>query len=325
MNQKNKVFLSLIFSFYNEAAVLPSFIERIRKVMTDELKENHIRQYELIFVNDASDDNSEIILRNLSQEHKDMGIITMSRRFGVASCVIAGLSYARGDCSIYMDCDLQDPPEVIPQMIQAYRDSDADVVHTKRIHRQGESPFKLFLTKIGYKVLNRYSNVPMPQEAGDFKLLSRRVVDHILQLKEYNPYIRGLVSYVGFKQIFITYKRHPRHAGESKFFILGPKAVSNFLNSLVGFSSVPLQISSYCGICSILIDFVLMLYALYQKLSGQSVGGWTAIMIVILFIGGVQLFCIGMIGLYLNSVHEQTKMRPNYIINSTYGFEDLTK
>ena len=199
----------------------------------------------------------------------------------------------------------------------------SDVVHTLRKKRHGESFFKLLITRIGYAILNRYSSVPIPREAGDFKLLSRRMVNHLLAMQETRPFIRGLVAYVGFKQVFIEYERHARFSGKSKFFVLSRKVISNFFNSaLINFSSVPLQIASYCGICSLLVDFILIIYALNQQLTGRAVPGWTALMVVVLFIGGVQLFCIGMIGLYLNSVHEQGKMRPRYIISSTYGFEN---
>jgi len=314
--------LSVVFSFRNEEDVLAELIERMRHVLGEACTQKKIKSYELIFVNDASTDRSLEILLERAQGHADIRIINMSRNFGVGTCVMAGLAHTKGDAIVYMDADLQDPPELIPEIIMAWRQGDnIDVVHTVRRSRQGETAFKLFLTKIGYAILNRYSSVPLPREAGDFKLLSRRAVDHILKLKEHKPYMRGLVSWIGFKQIFITYDRQPRFAGKSKFFILGPKAVSNFLNSLVNFSSVPLQIASYCGLCAILIDLLFIAHTLWQKISGQAIPGWTALMIIILFIGGVQLFCIGMIGLYLNSLHEQSKMRPNYIIESTFGFD----
>jgi dolichol-phosphate mannosyltransferase len=286
--------------------------------MSNEKAAKNITDWELIFVNDASSDRSMDVLLEAARGQKDIKIITMSRTFGVGPCVMAGLAHAKGNAVLYMDADLQDPPELIPQLIQAMHAQDADVVHTQRRSRKGEPPLKLFLTRIGYMILNRYSSIPMPPEAGDFKLLSRRVVDEILKLKEYKPYMRGLVSYVGFKQIFVQYDRQARFAGKSKFFILGPKAVSNFLNSLVNFSSVPLQIASYTGLCTILFVVAIVLHALFEKLRGTAVPGWTALMCVMLFIGGVQLFCIGMIGLYLKSVHDQTKSRPNYIIESIY-------
>ncbi|MDO8675103.1 MAG: glycosyltransferase family 2 protein [Candidatus Omnitrophota bacterium] len=312
--------LSIIFSFRNEEHVLQELISRVRAVLTKEKEHNAIAGWELIFVNDASNDRSlEVLLRH-AQNTKDIKIITMSRVFGVAPCVMAGLAQAQGDAAIYMDADLQDPPELIPEMLKAMREQNADVVHTVRRSRQGESAFKLFITKIGYRILNRYSTVPIPQEAGDFKLLSRRVIDHLLLLKEINPFMRGLVAWVGFKQVFIAYDRQARFAGKSKFFVLGKKVISNFLNSaIINFSSVPLKIASYCGLSAILVSILFAMNALIQNINGAAIPGWTALMLVIIFIGGVQLFCIGMIGLYLNAVHEQSKMRPNYIIESTYG------
>jgi len=317
--------LSIIFSFRNEEDVLQELITRVRGVLTKEKERGTIAGWELIFVNDASNDKSVEILLRHAQNTKDIKIITMARVFGVAPCVMAGLAHAQGDAAVYMDADLQDPPELIPEMLKAMREQNADVVHTLRRSRRGESPLKLYITKIGYRILNRYSNVPIPQEAGDFKLLSRRVIDNLLLLKEINPFMRGLVAWVGFKQVFIAYDRQARFAGKSKFFVLGKKVISNFLNSaIINFSSVPLKIASYCGLCAILIDILFAIHVLTQKVSGVAIPGWTALMLVIIFIGGVQLFCIGIIGLYLNSVHEQSKMRPNYIIESTYGISSRT-
>lgn len=321
---KSPIFLSFVLSFRNEADVLPEFISRIRKVLL-ELKNNHkISGWEFVFVDDCSTDQSLAILMEQDINHNDIKILTMSRTFGVSVCVMAGLARTKGDAVIYMDCDLQDPPELIPQMLAAWREGEnIDVVHTVRKKRYGESPLKMFVTSIGYSILNRYSSVNIPREAGDFKLLSRRVVTHLLKMNEIRPFIRGLVAYVGFKQVSVPYERQARFAGKSKFFVLGKKVVSNFLNSaLINFSSVPLEIASYCGFATVLVDVFLMVYALSEKIQGKSVPGWTALMIVILFISAVQLFCLGAIGLYLNSVHEQSKGRPRYIVNSTYGFEN---
>ncbi len=322
LREKVDPFLSIVFSFRNEQDVLPELLERVRSVMNEEKVQGLLKDYELIFVNDASTDRSVDILENLNTDINDIRIINMSRVFGVAPCVMAGLAYSQGDLVVYMDADLQDPPDLIPEMINAWRkDEHVEVVHTVRRSREGEGPLKLFFTKIGYWILNRYSSVPIPKEAGDFKLLTRRAVEHILKLKENNPFMRGLISWVGFKQAFVPYDRQARHAGQSKFFVLGHKVMSNFLTSaVVQFSSVPLQIAAYCGLLAIVIDLIFMIHALCEKFSGQAIPGWTALMIVILFIGGVQLFCIGMIGLYLHAVHEQTKMRPRYIVDSLYGF-----
>ncbi len=321
MKSRAPVNLSIVFSFRNEADVLPELVRRTREVMAQARQKHLITDYQMLFINDASSDNSLSVLLELARNHKDIGIINMSRIFGTAPCVMAGFAHARGEAIVYMDSDLQDPPELITKMLEDYlQDDEVEVVHTVRLTRQGESSLKLLITKIGYAILNRYSNVPIPPEAGDFKLLSKRAVEHVLQFKENKPFMRGIIAWVGFKQIFVTYHREARFAGQSKFFVLGKKVISNFLNAaIVNFSSVPLQIASYCGLCAILIDLLVIAHALYEKFSGQAVPGWTALMVVILFIGGLQLFCLGMIGLYLNSVHEQTKMRPNYIVSSTFG------
>ncbi len=318
------VFLSLVFSFRNESDVLESFVERLRKVLVDLRSAGRISGWELLFVDDCSTDQSAAILLKLDENNHDIKIISMSRAFGVSVCVMAGLAKAKGDAVIYMDCDLQDPPELIPQMLVKFQeDHKVDVVHTLRKKRYGESSLKLLITRVGYYILNRYSSVEIPQEAGDFKLLSRRMVNHLLTMNESRPFIRGLIAYAGFKQVFVPYERQPRFAGKSKFFVLSKKVVSNFLNSaLINFSSVPLEIASYCGILTVFIDVILMGYALSQKIQGKAIPGWTALMIVILFIGAVQLFCLGAIGLYVHSIHEQTKNRPRYIISSTYGFKD---
>lgn len=323
-SSSKSVFLSLVFSFRNESDVLNMFVERLRKVLTVLKSQNRITGWELIFVDDSSTDQSLATLIDLDRNHQDIKIITMSRAFGVSVCVMAGLAKAKGDAVIYMDCDLQDPPELIPELLNAWQEKEnIDVVHSLRKKRYGESFLKLFITRIGYTILNRYSSVEIPREAGDFKLLSRRVVNHLLAMQEPRPFIRGLVAYIGFNQAFVPYERQPRFAGKSKFFVLGKKVISNFLNSaLINFSSVPLEIASYCGIATIFIDIVLMFYALSQKIQGKAIPGWTALMIVILFISAVQLFCLGAIGLYVNSIHEQTKNRPRYIISSTYGFEN---
>lgn len=315
--------LSIVFSFRNESANLRELIRRCRSALSPLVSQNILSSYELVFINDASTDDSLAILKSSADEKNDIKVVTMSRAFGVSPCVMAGLEHSSGDWVVYMDADLQDPPEVIPDLIQKIlEDPSLDVVHTVRTRRDGESALKLFVTKIGYMILNRFSSVSIPVEAGDFKLLSRRVVNHLVRLKENRPFTRGLVCWVGFKQTFITYQRSARFAGETHFRIFGTKVFNNFFESaLISFSSAPLKLAIFFGILAILIDFVVMGHALYEKFIGHAVPGWTAMMIVMLFFSGVQLFSLGMIGLYLFGIYEQTKNRPNYIIESTYGFK----
>ena len=319
---KDNDYLSVVFSFRNEEDVLPELISRIRRILQEEIKKQSIAQYELIFVNDCSSDRSLGILLDQSKTFNDIKIINMSRRFGVSPCVMAGFKHSYGNVIIYMDADLQDPPELIPQLLGKWRNEESiDVVHTVRESRQGESIIKLALTRLGYAILNKITSINLPIEAGDFKLLSRRVVDDLLLMKEKRPFIRGLVCWVGYNQAFVPYHRQSRHAGKTKFPILCSDVINNFLDSaLISFSSAPLKVAIFSGFLAILVDFGLLLHVLSEKLQGKAIPGWTALMIAILFIGSIQFFCIGIMGLYLNAIFEESKGRPNYIIESTHGF-----
>ena len=263
------------------------------------------------------------ILLSEAKNNNDIKIINMSRNFGVSPCVLAGMQYAKGDALIYMDADLQDPPELIPEMINAYRRQKAEVVHTKRKSREGESRLKLLITKLGYSILKKVSSVNIQAEVGDFKLLSRRAVDYLIQLKEKRPFIRGLINYIGFKQITIEYAREKRFSGETKFPVLSKKVMSNFLNSaLISFSDAPLKLISLMGFFVSIATFLILIYVLVQKFLGHNLPGWTAIMVAMLFLGSLELLAIGILGLYINSIFLETKGRFNFIVESTFGFED---
>lgn len=314
--------LSLVFSFRNEAEVLPELLRRTRAVLKEEQEKGIVSDYELIFVNDASTDSSLNILLNASEGHNDIRIINMSRRFGVSPCVLAGLEYSSGDAVIYMDADLQDPPETIPELLRLWKnDGTVDVIHTVRCARKGETWLKLFVTKIGYLILNKMTSIKLPVEAGDFKLLSRRAVNHLVRLREKKPFMRGLICWIGFKQEYIYYDRQPRGFGKTKFPIFSPDVINNFLESaLISFSSVPLRFASLVGFLSIVLSFLMLGHVFLEKIQGKAIPGWTAIMVTVIFIGGIQLFCIGIIALYLSSMYEEGKKRPNFIVESTYGF-----
>ncbi len=315
--------LSVVLSFKNEEAVLPELIRRLRTVLLNERKEGHLKSHELIFVNDLSTDRSEKILLDAAQGNDDIKILTMSRTFGVAPCVLAGMEYSSGDLVVYMDADLQDPPEVIPELLQVWREGEeVDVVHTARLSRAGESQLKLWVTQLGYRILRRFSDIELQIEVGDFKLLSRRAVNHLITFREKNPYIRGLVQWIGFNQVTIHYHREARFAGKTKFPLLDPQVIRHFLTSaLISFSDIPLQLSTLLGLLTSLSAFGVLIHTLIEKLRGRNLPGWTAIMVAMLFLGGVQLLSIGFLGLYINSIFVESKRRPNYIIKHTYGFE----
>lgn len=317
----SSVKISVVFSFFNEEDVLEELIARCRKVFREDLRDV-VDDYELIFVNDVSTDRSLEILLAHAKGNKDIKIVNMSRNFGVSPCVLAGMHYATGDAVVYMDADLQDPPEEIVRMVKAWREEKADVVHTRRLSRAGESRLKMFVTRIGYAILANVSHIELQPEVGDFKLLSRRAVRELIRLKEKKPFTRGLVNWIGFKQVTIEYHREERFAGDTKFPVLGWKVISNFLDSaLISFSDMPLKVSLIVGFFVSFCAFFYLLAVLAMKFLGMSLPGWTALMATILLLGGFQLFTIGMLGLYIGAIHNETKNRPNFIVESTHGFD----
>jgi len=309
--------ISVVLSFYNELSVLPELLRRLRTVFAMLIANNMVKSYELIFVNDNSTDDSEKYLRS-ELEHGDIVIINMSRNFGVSECVMAGMANATGDAVIYMDADLQDPPEVIPQLINAWQsDTEVEVVYTTRTRREGEHWLKMLVTKIGYRFINKISEIELQVDSGDFKLLSRRVVDYLLQLKEDKPYMRGLVSWIGFKQIQVFYERSERLDGRenTKMNVLSRKVVYYWLDrALISFSDAPLKLMLFLGFGLSTISFFYILVVLAQKALGLSVPGWAAIMSAVLFLGSVQIMMLGFIGLYISAIFRETKKRPLYII-----------
>lgn len=315
--------LSVIISFRNEEDILNELIKRLENVLNKEHSQGNISDFEMIFINDDSTDNSGKLLLEASRECKYIKIINMSRNFGVSPCVLAGMEYSTGDLVVYIDADLQDPPELIHEMIKVWKNNEnIDVVNTKRLTRSGESRIKLLITKIGYYILNKIANINLEIEVGDFKLLSRRAVNHLIRLKEKNPYLRGLVSWIGFNQITIDYHREARFSGDSKFPVIGRRVVKNFFASaMISFSDVPLQISTIVGFVVSIGAFLHLIYVVILKILGNNIPGWSAIMVTMLFLGGIQLLVFGILGLYINAVFLETRGRPNYIVQSTYGFD----
>lgn len=276
---------------------------------------------ELIFVNDASTDDSLSLLLDLQKIYPII-IINMSRNFGVAPCVLAGMAHSNGDVVIYLDSDLQDPPELIPELFSKY-EGGAEVVHTTRIKREGETRLKLLITKAAYLIINIFSDINLPINTGDYKLLSRRVVNEILQLKEYDPYMRGLSVWVGFQQAFVHYTRAPRFSGNSKFSLfgngLGP--VKEFLRGLTSYSAVPLYASLIFGLIVVFISALLIAWALFTKLIGTSTPGVSGILVAVSFFSGVILMTNGIIGLYISKMYYELKGRPRYIIRDIKSYK----
>lgn len=301
--------LSLVFSFRNEEGNLEELVERVDLSM----KKVDNWRYEMIFVNDDSTDQSELILTKL-QERYPIIIINMSRNFGVDPCVLAGFKNAKGDAVIYLHSDLQDPPELIPELINQY-EKGFDVVHTVRTKRMGEGRFRMLVTKIAYHIINKLSDINLPIQAGDYKLISKKALQNILNQKEFRPYVRGLSVWVGYKQAFCYYERQARGSGVSKMPLLSAGPVGDFINGVTSYSLKPLYIGIYFGFFSIIISALLIIYALYLKFNNLAIPGATSIVIAISFFSGILLFTLGIIGIYLARIFEQTKGREQYIIS----------
>ena len=300
--------LSIVFSFKNEENNLPELISRTVKTCS----EISNWDYELIFVNDNSTDKSEKILIELQNKYP-ITIINMSRNFGVAPCVIAGFKNAKGDAIIYMDSDLQDPPELIQKLVIEH-DAGADIVHTVRKKRLGESKFKLLVTYIAYRIINFFSDIPLPINAGDYKLISRRALDKILELKEHRPYIRGLSVWVGYKQSFVNYTRDARGFGQSQFSTFSSSSVNELITGLTAYSIRPLYFGIILGFFSIIISIILIIHTFYAKFNDLAALGSAGVLISVSFFSGVILLSQGVIGLYIARIFEQVRGRKRYVI-----------
>jgi len=310
--------VSIVLSFRNEEEVIPELLRRLRKV----LGERCACRYELVFVNDDSSERSRELLMDAAEGYDDIKIINMSRVFGVSPCVLAGMEYSSGDVVVYMDSDLQDPPEVIPELMEAWK-GGADIVHTVRLSRAGESRIKMWITRIGYRILKYGSSIDLIINAGDFKLLSRRAVDEVVKLREKRPFMRGLVHWVGFDQAQVPYHRASRKGGKTKFPVFSRKVINNFLDSaLISFSDVPLKAFVVLGSLISFVSFLYLPYLGVKRLLGYSIPQGFLFVTAFFLLGGMILLGIGILGLYISSIFLETKGRPNYIVKSTFGFED---
>jgi glycosyltransferase involved in cell wall biosynthesis len=308
--------LSVVIPAYNEEANVERAYERLSKVLAE--VELH---WELIFSVDPSRDRTEELILELRERDPRVKMLRFSRRFGQPMATLAGMEAATGDAVVVMDCDLQDPPEVIPDLVAGWRQG-YDVVYAQRRTRAGETLPKRIVAALGYRLIARIAEVEIPPNTGDFRLMSRRVVDNVVALKESHGFLRGLVGLVGFRQTSVPYERDPRVAGKSKYNrFLGSLLIG--LNGIVGFSRYPLQVSSLLGILLSGFAFLLAIVYLALKLGGVDfpVGNPT-IVIVVSFFSGLQLLSLGVMGEYVGRIYEETRERPKYIVESRYGWED---
>lgn len=308
--------VSIVIPCYNESEVIVETVKRLI-ILCSEIKQ---MRTELIFVDDGSWDNTRELLRVFALSDKRIKIIGFSRNFGHQIAVTAGIAVSKGDAVVLLDADLQDPPALIHEMIQKWH-SGFDVVYGTRIERAGESAFKLVTARLFYRLLNKLSDIPIPLDTGDFRLMSRKAADALGSMPEKTRFVRGMVSWVGFKQIGIPYKRSPRFAGKSKYPLR--KMLSFAVDGLLSFSTKPLRMSVAIGLMSAGFALIGIIYALILRIfTNIWVEGWTAIMITSLFLGGVQLLSIGIVGEYIGRIYNEVKGRPLYIIDESIGFSD---
>ncbi len=305
--------LSIVVPVYNESEVLESFLERLNPVL-----ELLPLRCELLFVNDGSSDDTLLQLAGLQQQDERIVVIDLSRNFGKEIAMSAGLDHARGDAVVMIDVDLQDPPELIQQMVIEWQQG-SEVVYAKRISRESDSLLKKLSAYFFYRVINRLSNdVHIPEDTGDFRLLDRRVVDALCQLRERHRFMKGLFTWVGFKQTAIPFEREARAAGESKWRYW---SLFNFaIEGITSFSTAPLRLATLLGLCTAFAAFLFGLFIIYRTLVfGDPVAGYPSTMVVILFLGGVQLLSLGIIGEYIGRMFNETKQRPLYFVNQVIG------
>ena len=314
--RSDAILYSIVIPVYNEAEVLPALYNRLTRVM-----EGLVEPYEIIFINDGSRDDSTMLLRDFQDRDARVKFLNFSRNFGHQIAITAGLDYSSGQAAVVMDADLQDPPEVIPRLIEQWR-KGYDIVFAVRAKRQGEGFFKRATAALFYRLFRRMAATEIPLDAGDFRLMSRRAVEALQSIRERNRFIRGLAGWIGFRQTAVTYVRDVRQAGETKYPL--KKMLRFALNGLLSFSVVPLQLASYLGFLISSIGFFYIVYAIGLKLfTDRVVLGWTSVMVAVLFLGGVQLISLGIIGEYIGRIYDEVKQRPLYVVDEAKGFEPL--
>jgi len=305
--------LSIVVPIYNEAESLVTLLARLQAVLAT-LPGSPT--YEIVAVDDGSRDESLARLRALREQEPGLVIVALSRNFGHQIAATAGLDAARGAAVILIDADLQDPPELIPTMVARWREG-YDVVYAVRHSRPGESLFKLLTARLFYRVIRRMTNVEIPLDTGDFRLMSRRVVTALGQIRERHRFLRGLVSWVGYRQIGVRYDRAPRYAGRSKYPL--SRMLRFAFDGLTSFSEIPLRIATYFGFVTSGFAFCYAVVVIVLKLLQYNLPGYTSMMVTVLFLGGVQLIGIGILGEYVGRIYDEIKGRPLYLVASHEG------
>ena len=305
--------LSIVVPCFNEEACLPELRQRLGAAALQAVGDD----YELVLVNDGSRDGSWPIMQRMASEDPHVVAINLSRNHGHQLALTAGLDLCQGEIILIIDADLQDPPELLPAMLACMRDQQADVVYGVRKSRAGETAFKRATAHGFYRLLSRATDVDIPVDAGDFRLMSRRALDALLAMPEQARFIRGMVAWIGFRQVPFAYDRQERFAGETKYPF---KRMLRFaLDALTGFSSAPLKLASYAGLWLAAGSVLLILYIAYAWIAGESIQGWTSLMAVVLVLGSVQMFVLALMGEYIGRLYNEAKGRPLYIVQEVAG------
>ncbi len=316
MSQDRQLELSVVVPLYNEEAVITEMYKRLSNVLNE-----CASSYEIILVNDGSSDRTLELAEGLCKQDNNVKLISFSRNFGHQIAITAGMDKAKGQATVVIDADLQDPPEVIPDMMKKWKEG-YHVVYGVREKRKGESKFKLWTAALFYRVLKRLTAVEIPVDTGDFRLIDRRVLSEFRKMREHARFVRGMISWVGFRQTEVRYVREKRFAGETKYPF--KKMLKFAIDGILSFSQVPLKISSVFGLLTSVVGFIFMLYGLLMKLFFPEyvIEGWASLFVAVLFLGGVQLICIGLLGEYVGRMYEETKNRPLYIIEKEINFSE---
>lgn len=304
---------SFIIPFYNEEENILILYKRLCAVISDLDGAS-----ELLFVNDGSTDTSINYIRTLQKQDKRVLFISLARNFGHQIAVTAGLNYTLGQAVIILDADLQDPPELVPVMVEKWKEGN-QVIYAERTYRRAEKASKRFTAFMFYRVLKHLAEVPIPADTGDFCLLDRKIVDILNCMPESNRYIRGLRAWVGFNQVAVKYERDSRFAGKAKY--TNSKSFSLAMNGIFSFSKLPLRVSTYLGLFSAVISIVMAFFVLFWRIfqPHSPVNGYATILIVVFFIGAIQLICVGILGEYIGRIYEEVKRRPLYTVDETGG------
>ena len=305
--------LSVIVPCKNEEAVLRETHRQLENVL-----QQLDTDFEILYVDDGSTDSTFDVLREIQGIDNRVRVVQLSRNFGHQNASTAGLEHASGDAVVLIDADLQDPPEVIPLMVKLWRNG-FDVAYGRRTERDGETPFKLWTAGAFYRILNRLSAVPIAANTGDFRLMDRKVVNALLRMPERDRFLRGMVSWLGFRQVAVPYRRAPRFAGNTKYPFF--KMCRFALDGITSFSALPLKMASWLGFSASAVALALIVYAVgMHALTNKWVTGWTSLFIAVLFMGGAQLICLGIVGEYIGRIYAEIKQRPLYLVQELLGF-----